>query len=354
MVILFYFLISNILSYLKKKVTTKNINMEPLLKENPGRFVIFPIMNNSIWRMYKQAQSSFWTVEEVDLSEDKLTHWKSLTEDEKHFIKNVLAFFAASDGIVVENLAVRFLSDVQLPEARCFYGFQLMMENIHSEMYSILIDTYVSDEAEKKKLLTAIKHYPAVKKKADWAIKYINSEEDFGTRLVAFAAIEGIFFSGSFCAIFWLKKRGLMPGLCFSNELISRDEGLHTDFACHLFTMIQEKPTFDKISSIIREAVTIEHEFITESLPVRLIGMNSEQMGQYIEYVADRLVVSLGYKKLFFTENPFDWMEMISLEGKTNFFERRVGEYQKSGVMEKVHSLNDSSLCDFVVGDLDF
>jgi ribonucleotide reductase beta subunit family protein with ferritin-like domain len=318
-----------------------------LLADNPDRFVLFPINHREIWDMYKKAEASFWTAEEVDLEADK-NDWASMTEQEQYFIKNVLAFFAASDGIVLENLAVQFMKEVTVPEARCFYGFQIAMENIHSEMYSLLIDTYVKDPKEKHALFRATENFPAVKQKADWALRYINNTDDFGTRLVAFACVEGIFFSGSFCAIFWLKKRGLMPGLCFSNELISRDEGLHTDFACLLFSMLfpvspigrigelgelgERGKMEETVNTIVREAVAIEKDFISESLPVALIGMNSKLMCQYIEFIADRLLVSLGFPKLWNATNPFDWMEMISLEGKTNFFERRVGEYQKSGV----------------------
>lgn len=306
---------------------------EPILKENKGRFVLLPIQYPKVWEMYKKAQASFWTAEEVDLSQD-IKEWAKLSSNEQHFIKNVLAFFAASDGIVNENLAERFMSDVQIPEARTFYGFQIAIENIHSEMYSLLIDTYIKDSAEKHMLFNAIETVPAVQKKAHWALKWIGSDSSFAERLVAFAAVEGIFFSGSFCAVFWLKKRGLMPGLTFSNELISRDEGLHTDFACLLYSMLQyTKLSKEKIIAIISEAVEIETEFISKSLPVDLIGMNSRLMTQYIEFVADRLLLTLGYEKLYHSTNPFDWMELISLSGKTNFFERRVGEYQKSGVM---------------------
>jgi ribonucleotide reductase beta subunit family protein with ferritin-like domain len=306
---------------------------DPLLTENPDRFVLFPIQHKAIWDMYKQAEASFWTAEEVDLAADK-NDWIKLSERERYFVKNVLAFFAASDGIVLENLAVQFIKEIQVPEARCFYGFQIAMENIHSEMYSLLIDTYVKDPEEKHALFHATENFPAVKQKAEWALKYINDTDNFGTRLIAFACVEGIFFSGSFCAIFWLKKRGLMPGLCFSNELISRDEGLHTDFACLIFSMLSpaHKPSPETVNALVREAVTIEKAFISESLPAALIGMNSKLMCQYIEFVADRLMHALGYPKLWNTANPFDWMELISLEGKTNFFERRVGEYQKSGV----------------------
>ena len=305
---------------------------EILLKENPNRFVLFPIKYPDIWEKYKQHVSVFWTAEEINLDQD-LSDWEKLNKGEKHFIKNILAFFAGSDGIVLENLGSRFMNEIQLPEAKCFYGFQITMENIHSETYSLLIDTYVKNKEEKHKLLNAIETIPCVKKKAEWALKWINdSESDFQTRLVAFASIEGIFFSGSFCAIFWLKKRGLMPGLAFSNELISRDEGLHTDFAVLLYSYIQNKLSEEKIHKIIKEAVSIEKEFIIDSLPCNLIGMNSILMSQYIEFCADRLITQLGYNKIWNSKNPFTFMEMISLTGKTNFFEKRVGEYSKAGV----------------------
>lgn len=307
---------------------------EPLLQDNPNRFVLFPIQYQDIWDMYKKQQACFWVVEEIDLASD-LKDWESLNEDEKHFIKYVLAFFAASDGIVLENLIENFASEVQVPEVRCFYGFQSMMENIHSETYSLLIDTYINDAKEKDFLFKAIENIPAVTKKAEWAIKWINKNDSFAERLIAFAAVEGIFFSGSFCAIFWLKKRSLMPGLSFSNELISRDEGLHTDFACLLYKHMVNKVTNERIYEIITEAVTIEHEFVTESLPVELIGMNSKLMSQYIEFVADRLIFALGAPKYYKATNPFEWMDMISLQGKTNFFEKKVSEYQKAGVMQK-------------------
>jgi len=284
--------------------------------------------------MYKNAVSSFWTVDEIDLNTD-VTQWTTkLNDDERHFISYVLAFFAASDGIVLENLAQKFMGEVQVPEARCFYGFQIAIENIHSETYSVLIDTLIKDPEERTRLFHAIETIPSVKKKAEWAIKWINDNNSFAERLVAFAAVEGIFFSGSFCSIFWLKKRGLMPGLTFSNELISRDEGLHCDFACLLFSHLNQKPTKEVIEEIIRSAVDAEKEFITESLPVSLIGMNSDLMTEYIEFCADRLVVALGYSKIYNTANPFEWMEMISIDGKTNFFERRVAEYQRAGKRE--------------------
>ena len=308
---------------------------EPLLKDNKDRFVIFPIQHHDIWNFYKKHEASFWTAEEIDLHAD-LTDWNDkLNDDERYFIKHVLAFFAASDGIVNENLAENFLHEVQYPEARFFYGFQIAMENIHSETYSLLIDTYIKDPIEKDKLLHAIETVDCVKKKADWALRWID-KGSFAERLIAFAAVEGIFFSGSFCSIFWLKKRGLMPGLTFSNELISRDEGLHCDFACLLYTKhLLNKVSKKTVESIIRDAVEIEKEFVTDALPVNLIGMNAKLMQQYIEFVADRLLVELGNEKIYNAMNPFDFMEMISLQGKTNFFEKCVGEYQKAGVLNK-------------------
>lgn len=305
---------------------------EPLLVENPNRFVLLPIEYDDIWQMYKKHEASFWTAEEIDLSQD-LKDWENLNDGERHFVSHVLAFFAASDGIVNENLAANFLHEVQYSEAKCFYGFQIMMENIHSETYSLLIDTYIKDPVEKHRLFNAIDTVPCVQKKAEWALRWIKSD-NFAERLVAFAAVEGIFFSGSFCSIFWLKKRGLMPGLSFSNELISRDEGLHCDFACLLYTRhLKNRLSEERVLEIITDAVKIEQEFITEALPVNLIGMNSRLMSQYIEFVADRLLMELGCKKHYGSSNPFDFMEMISLQGKTNFFEKRVGEYQKAGVM---------------------
>ncbi|AVM50525.1 ribonucleoside-diphosphate reductase small subunit [Capnocytophaga sp. oral taxon 878] len=317
---------------------------EPLLQDNKDRFVIFPIQHNDIWQFYKNAEASFWTAEEVDLSPD-LHDWQNkLNDNERFFISRVLAFFAASDGIVNENLAINFLQEVQYPEARCFYGFQIMIENIHSEMYSLLIDTYVKDPAEKDYLLRAIETIPCVTKKAKWALRWI-TKGSFAERLIAFAAVEGIFFSGSFCSIFWLKKRGLMPGLTFSNELISRDEGLHCDFACLLYVNhLQNKLSEETIREIIVDAVVIEKEFVTDALPVKLIGMNAELMCQYIEFVADRLLVALGCNKVWNATNPFDFMELISLQGKTNFFERRVGEYQKTGVAQTNSEQNTFSL----------
>lgn len=317
---------------------------EPILQDNKDRFVVFPIQHDDIWEFYKKAEASFWTAEEVDLSSDMHDWQNKLNKDERYFISHVLAFFAASDGIVNENLAINFVQEVQYPEARFFYGFQIMIENIHSEMYSLLIDTYVKDPTEKDYLLRAIETIPCVGKKADWALRWIESDS-FAERLIAFAAVEGIFFSGSFCSIFWLKKRGLMPGLTFSNELISRDEGLHCDFACLLYTKhIKNKLPEETIKEIIKDAVSIEKEFVTDALPVRLIGMNADLMCQYIEFVADRLLLTLGCKKIWDTSNPFDFMELISLQGKTNFFERRVGEYQKTGVTQKTKDNSNFSL----------
>lgn len=305
---------------------------ESILQENKDRFVLFPIKHRQIWEMYKQAEASFWTAEEIDLTPDLIDWECRLNDDEKHFIKHVLAFFAASDGIVNENLAVNFMNEVQYPEARCFYGFQIMIENIHAEAYSLLIDTYISDGAEKEYLFNAIETVPCVSKKAEWALRWI-TKGSFAERLVAFAAVEGIFFSGSFCSIFWLKKRGLMPGLSFANELISRDEGLHCDFACLLYSQLDYKLSPETVQQILIDAVVIEREFVKDALPVKLIGMNADLMCQYIEFVADRLLEALGVPKVFNKTNPFDFMDMISIPGKTNFFERRVSEYQKAGVM---------------------
>jgi len=305
---------------------------EPLLRENPHRYVLFPIQDADIWQMYKKAEASFWTAEEIDLACD-LHDWDSLTNNERHFVSHVLAFFAASDGIVNENLTGNFATEVQSPEARCFYGFQIAVENIHSETYSLLIDTYIKDPSEKMHLLHAIETVPCVHKKANWALRWCDANNaSFAERMIAFAAVEGIFFSGSFCAIFWLKKRGLMPGLCFSNELISRDEGLHCDFACLLYSKMVNKLPEGRIVEIIANAVEIEKEFVVDALPVELIGMNSKLMCEYIEFCADRLLQALGCGKRYHAQNPFEWMEMISLQGKTNFFEKRVGEYAKSGV----------------------
>merc|ERR1711994_977186 len=320
---------------------------EPLLMENPRRFVILPIQYGDIWQMYKKAQASFWTAEEVNLEYD-LIDWNKLKEDEQYFIKHVLAFFAASDGIVNENIVERFMSEVQVPEARCFYGFQIAIENIHSEMYSLLIDTYVKDKETREKLFNAVETVPAVKRKADWAMQWTGSESaTFAERVIAYACVEGIFFSGSFAAIFWLKKRGLMPGLTFSNELISRDEGLHTDFACLMFKHVVNRPSQDHILRIVEEAVAIETEFLTDALPVSLIGMNCGLMTQYIQFVADRLLKELGCPKRWNVENPFDFMDNISLEGKTNFFEKRVGEYQEAGVMSKPEDMKFTLDADF-------
>jgi len=317
---------------------------EPILSEEQNRFVLFPIQHDEIWKMYKQAEASFWTAEEIDLEQD-LTDWETLSDNERHFIKHVLAFFAASDGIVNENLVLNFMKDVTIAEARCFYGFQIAIENIHAETYSLLIDTYIQDNAEKDYLFNAMDKLDCVKKKANWALNWIDKAPSFGHRLIAFAAVEGIFFSGSFCSIFWLKNRGLMPGLAFSNELISRDEGLHCDFACLLYSMLNNKPEDAEAISIITDAVIFEKEFVTDALPVSLIGMNAELMCEYIEFVADRLLISLGYDKVYNAKNPFPFMDMINLQGKTNFFEKRVADYQKSGVMadkkDQIFDLDD-------------
>ena len=322
-----------------------NHQQELLLRDNPHRFVLFPIQHDAIWEMRKKALASFWTTEEIDLASD-LEHWREmLNDDERHFIKHVLAFFAASDGIVNENLAINFYREVQLPEARSFYATQIQIEDIHAETYSLLIDTYIQDPKEKQQLFQAIDTLACVQDKAHWALRWIEQSPSFAHRLLAFAAVEGIFFSGSFCAIYWLKKRGLMPGLTFSNELISRDEGMHCDFACLLFSMLQQQPPKEEILAIILEAVELEKRFIQDALPVSLIGMNAGTMSEYIEFVADRLLVSLNQNKYFGTANPFPWMELISLQGKTNFFEKRVGDYQKSGVMaerdKQVFSLDE-------------
>jgi ribonucleotide reductase beta subunit family protein with ferritin-like domain len=324
--------------------TTSQDHREPLLIENPQRFVLFPIQHARVWKFYKKAMASFWTSEEIDLRPD-LRDWETLTDDERHFVKHVLAFFAGSDGIVNENLASRFMKDVQLPEARCFYGFQIAIENIHSETYSLLIDTYVKDAEERARLFNAIETIPCIAKKASWARRWIDGADhqtSFAERLVAFAAVEGIFFSGAFCSIFWLKKRGLMPGLTFSNELISRDEGLHCDFACLLYSMLEHKLSQERVHQIIGEAVQYEEEFVSVALPVSLIGMNAAWMCQYIRFCADRLIYQLGYEKLYGARNPFDWMELISLQGKTNFFEKRVAEYQKAGVMSRISAGGDT------------
>lgn len=324
---------------LKKWSEMSKEHQEHILQENKDRFVLFPIVHNDIWEFYKKAEASFWTAEEIDLSHD-LRDWENLNDGERHFISHVLAFFAASDGIVNENLAENFVSEVQYTEAKFFYGFQIAIENIHSETYSLLIDTYIKDAKEKDSLFHAIDTMDCVKKKAEWALRWIENST-FQERLIAFAAVEGIFFSGSFCSIFWLKKRGLMPGLSFSNELISRDEGLHCDFACLLYNNhITNKLPVERVTQIIRNAVEIEKEFVTDALPVKLIGMNADLMCQYIEFVADRLLVALNCPKIYNSTNPFDFMEMISLQGKTNFFEKRVGEYQKAGVIKKNEEAN--------------
>ena len=318
---------------------------EILLSEEEQRYVIFPIKYDKVWEMYKKAEANFWTAEELDLSKDLKDFNTKMNDNERFFIENVLAFFAASDGIVNENLGERFYNEVQIQEAKFFYGFQIAVENIHSETYSLLIDTYVKDLPKKDKLLNAIDTIPSVKKKADWAMKWINDQSStFGTRVIALAAVEGIFFSGSFCSIFWLKQRGLMPGLCHSNELISRDEGLHTEFAILIYSMLKNKPSKEIILDIIKEAVELEKEFITESLPCNLIGMNMDLMKQYIEYIADRLLLMLGLDKIYFKENPFEWMELISVQGKTNFFEKRVGEYAnvaKSDQKDNIFGLDE-------------
>ena len=322
---------------------------EPILAKNNDRFVLFPIVHDDIWKFYKKAEASFWTAEEIDLAQDLVDWSEKLNDDERHFIKHVLAFFAASDGIVNENLAENFLSEVQYTEAKFFYGFQVTIENIHSETYSLLIDTYIQDSKEKDYLFHAIDNIPCVKKKADWALRWIE-EGSFAERLIAFAAVEGIFFSGSFCSIFWLKKRGLMPGLSFSNELISRDEGLHCDFACLLYNHhLVNKLSKETVTKIITDAVEIEKEFVTDAIPVKLIGMNADLMKQYIEFVADRLLAELGCSKVYNSANPFDFMDMISIQGKTNFFEKRVAEYQKAGVLNS----SDTKGADFSL-DADF
>ena len=308
---------------------------EPILMDNEDRFCLFPIKEHAVWKMYKQAEASFWSAEEIDLSMD-YKDWQDLTENEQHFISHVLAFFAASDGIVLENLGLRFMKEVQLPEARAFYSFQLAIENIHSETYGLLLDTYIKDSVQKRHLFKAIHNVPTVGRKAQWALKWIGSTSCFAERLVAFACVEGIFFSGSFCAIFWLKKRGLMRGLTFSNELISRDEGLHCDFACLLYSMLRHPLEPQRLQEIVKDAVDIEKEFVCDALSCALVGMNAELMSQYIEYVADRLMVQLGVPKVWDTPNPFDWMESISLQGKANFFEHRVDQYQKANIMTSI------------------
>jgi ribonucleoside-diphosphate reductase subunit M2 len=323
---------------------------DPLLMENPHRWVMFPIQYPEVWEMYKKHEASFWTAEEIDLSQDT-KDWEKLSASEQHFIKHVLAFFAASDGIVLENLGSQFSTEVQIPEARAFYGFQMAMENIHSETYSLLIEQYIKDPGEKASIFNAIETMPAVRTKAEWAIQWMQHDNCFAERIIAFAAVEGILFSGSFCAIYWLKKRGLMPGLTFSNELISRDEGLHAEFACLLYGMLQNKLPDSVVHGLIRGAVSVEREFICEALSCDLIGMNNQLMTKYIEFVADRLLTALGHPKIYHASNPFDWMELISLQGKTNFFEKRVGEYQKAGVMA---STDESSEAAGFALDVDF
>ena len=337
---MFHYNISNMenLGNKEEKITEP----EPLLVDNPNRFVLFPIKYPRIWNAYKKAESSFWTAEEIDFSKD-LDDWNKMSNNEKYFIKNIIAFFAGSDGIVLENLVQNFCFEIQIPEARCFYGFQIAIENIHSEVYSLLIDKYVNDEDEKNKLFNAIDEIPCVKKKADWAMKWMTKENNsFAERLVAFSVVEGIFFSGSFCAIFWLKKRGLMPGLTFSNELISKDEGMHTDFAVLLYDHLINKLSKETIYRIVTDAVEIEKEFINDSIPCAMIGMNNELMAQYIEYVADRLIQQLGYAKYYNSENPFDFMQLISMENKTNFFEKRVSEYSLASVNTGDDTENDN------------
>tara|TARA_B110000208_G_scaffold181945_1_gene233178 strand:+ start:3664 stop:4686 length:1023 start_codon:yes stop_codon:yes gene_type:complete len=334
------------ISNIKENNIENEIEVEEILKENPSRFTLFPIKYKEIWKMYKKAEASFWTAEEMDLSKDK-NDFNNLNDNEQYFIKNILAFFAGADGIVGENLITNFTGEVQIPEARCFYGFQLAIENIHSEVYSLLIETLVADSEEKNTLFNAIEEIPCVKRKAEWALKWFNRENSFAKRLVAFAIVEGIFFSGSFCAIFWLKKRGLMPGLTFSNELISRDEGMHTDFAVLMYSMLKHKLTKETLYTIMREAVSIEKEFINDSIPCAMIGMNSALMSEYIEYVADRLIYQLGYEKIYNTVNPFNFMQLISMENKTNFFEKRVGEYSLASIDNETINENKNANLEF-------
>jgi len=332
----------DIQNILYKSVLKSNDINELLLKHNKKRFVLFPIVYNNIYQLYKKAESSFWTVHEIDLSKD-LNDWIKLNNDEKHFIKNIIGFFAGSDGIIMENLAARFMNEVQIPEARAFYSYQIFNESIHSETYSLLIDTYIKDNEEKEKIFNSIENNPCIKKKALWAYKWIeNKDVSFATRLLAFSIVEGIFFSGSFCAIYWIKKRGLLPGLTFSNELISKDEGMHCEFAILLYSMIENKIDEKVVHEIFTEAVDIEKEFITDSISCNMIGMNAVLMKEYIEFVSDRLLVQLGYNKIWNTENPFDFMELISLRPKSNFFEVRVGEYSKSKISE---TSNNFELC---------
>ena len=317
-----------------KSINKNNDNNELLLQKNGKRFVLFPIIHNDIYELYKKAESSFWTVNEIDLSKD-ISDWEKLNNDEKHFIKNIIGFFAGSDGIIMENLACRFMNEIQIPEARAFYSYQIFNESIHSETYSLLIDTYIKDNEEKEKIFNSIENNPSISKKALWAYKWIeNNDVSFSIRLIAFAIVEGIFFSGSFCAIYWIKKRGLLPGLTFSNELISKDEGMHCEFATLLYSKIQNRVEESIVHEIFKEAVEIEKEFITDSIKCNMIGMNSVLMKQYIEFVSDRLLVQLGYNRIWKVENPFDFMELISLRPKSNFFEVRVGEYAKSKISE--------------------
>jgi ribonucleotide reductase beta subunit family protein with ferritin-like domain len=315
---------------------------EFLLKPSKKRFVLFPILYNDIYQLYKKAESAFWTANEIDLSKD-MNDWEKLNNDEKHFIKNIIGFFAGSDGIIMENLAARFMNEVQIPEARAFYSYQIFNESIHSETYSLLIDTYIKDTEEKERIFNSIENIPSVEKKATWAYKWIqNKEVNFATRLIAFAIVEGVFFSGSFCAIYWIKKRGLLPGLTFSNELISKDEGMHCEFATLLYSKIKNRVNYNVVIDIFKEAVEIEKEFITDSIPCHMIGMNADLMKQYIEFVSDRLLIQLGYNKIWNTENPFEWMELISLRPKANFFELRVGEYSKANISENSTNFNIS------------
>jgi ribonucleotide reductase beta subunit family protein with ferritin-like domain len=338
---------NDFVSEFKKLELAGKLKPEPLLTESENRFVLFPIQHHDVWEMYKKAEASFWTAEELDLAHDEVD-WVKLSDNERFFIKNILAFFAASDGIVNENLLMNFANEVQISEARCFYGFQIAIENIHSEVYSLLIDTYVKDRQEKHELFNALEHNPAVRGKADWCLRWTDAANaSFAERVVAFAACEGIFFSGSFCAVFWLKKRGLMPGLAFSNELISRDEGLHCDFACMLYKKLENQLPQERVQHIIEDSVNIEKDFVSKALPVSLIGMNADQMCKYIEFCADRLLQSLGVAKIYNTANPFDWMNLISLQGKTNFFEKRVGEYSKAGVGGNAEEAVFSLECDF-------
>lgn len=338
---------NDFVSDFKKLELAGKLKPEPLLTESENRFVLFPIQHHDVWEMYKKAEASFWTAEELDLAHDEVD-WVKLSDNERFFIKNILAFFAASDGIVNENLLMNFANEVQISEARCFYGFQIAIENIHSEVYSLLIDTYVKDRQEKHELFNALEHNPAVRGKADWCLRWTDAANaSFAERVVAFAACEGIFFSGSFCAVFWLKKRGLMPGLAFSNELISRDEGLHCDFACMLYKKLENQLPQERVQHIIEDSVNIEKDFVSKALPVSLIGMNADQMCKYIEFCADRLLQSLGVAKIYNTANPFDWMNLISLQGKTNFFEKRVGEYSKAGVGGNAEEAVFSLECDF-------